>query len=432
MKRDLPRTIGIITAAAALLGLIFAAYSSYDYALHLDRQIHSVHCSFIPGAPAAEDGDNACKAALFSPYSALFRASYWGGIPISLFAVGSFAFFTGLGLYLLLARARAPRNAWLFLGLTGFVPLAASLVMFTISATKLGSFCKLCVGIYVSSAALAVAAGMAIAYFRAETRAAAPAVAMPAGGRVRARDLVDGSERIDLSAPAASGSAIKLIAALFAALGFSAFTPALVYAASLPDYTQNLTACGALTVKTESHNALLKLPTLRPTQPVLLFEDPLCPTCKSFHQRLGIEGALEQLDITLALFPLDTDCNWMLDRPLHPGACMLSRAVLCAGPNARAALEWSFDNQDDLREAGKAGAAALKKKIEARFGPELVACVDDRKTSIRLNQHLHFASENRIPVSTPQMFLGDKRICEEDTDLGLRYTLTQLAPQVLR
>jgi hypothetical protein len=30
------------------------------------------------------------------------------------------------------------------------------------------------------------------------------------------------------------------------------------------------------------------------------------------------------------------------------------------------------------------------------------------------------------------MFLGDKRVCEEDTDLGLKYTLAQLAPAVVR
>lgn len=417
-ERDRTRIIGIVTAAAALLGLVFAVYSTYDYALHLDRQIHAVHCSFIPGAPVAEDGENACKAALFSPYSAIFRASYWGGIPISLFAVGSFAFFCGFGVYLALARRRAPRYAWIFLAATGFTPLIASIVMFTISATKLGSFCKLCVGIYVASAALAVAAGMAIQHLRESRVRIASAGASPA----------DGSKRIDLP----SAESPVLLAGWLVGLGLAASLPAIVYAASLPDYTSHLSSCGALTVKTESHGALMKLPTLHPVQPVLLFEDPLCPTCKSFHQRLGVEGALEQLDITLALFPLDTECNWMLDRPLHPGACLLSRAVLCAGNNPRGALEWAFDNQDELREAGKAGPAVLKKKIEARFGPELVACVDDRKTSIRLNQHLHFASQNRIPVSTPQMFLGDKRLCEEDTDLGLRYTLSQLAPQVLR
>ena len=51
-----------------------------------------------------------------------------------------------------------------------------------------------------------------------------------------------------------------------------------------------------------------------------LFIDPLCPTCKALHQRLVADGLFEQLDTTLVLFPLDSDCNWMLDRPVHPRA----------------------------------------------------------------------------------------------------------------
>jgi hypothetical protein len=62
----------------------------------------------------------------------------------------------------------------------------------------------------------------------------------------------------------------------------------------------------------------------------------------------------------------------------------------------------------------------------------LLRCVDDRQTEVTLNEHLHFASENSVPVSTPQMYLGKKRICDEDTDMGLRFTLTELAPEVLK
>ena len=50
---------------------------------------------------------------------------------------------------------------------------------------------------------------------------------------------------------------------------------------------------------------------------------------------------------------------------------------------------------------------------------------------MKLNQQLHFAADNAIPVSTPQMYLGDLKVCDEDTDLGLRYTLGQLAPEVV-
>ena len=39
----------ILGIAGSLLGLVFAAYSSVDYAQHLDRHLHDVHCSLIPG-----------------------------------------------------------------------------------------------------------------------------------------------------------------------------------------------------------------------------------------------------------------------------------------------------------------------------------------------------------------------------------------------
>jgi hypothetical protein len=144
-----------------------------------------------------------------------------------------------------------------------------------------------------------------------------------------------------------------------------------------------------------------------------------------------VEKIFERLDAELVLFPLDSECNWMLNEPLHPGACIVSKAVLCAGDQARVVLEWAYDQQEELTKAGKSGPNVLKAKIRQRFGDQLARCVDDRKTDVRLNNHLHFASDNSIPVSTPQVYLDKKRLCDEDTDIGLRYTLAQLAPKVL-
>src|SRR5215204_2097065 len=90
-----------LALAGAVFGLVFAVYSTLDYAQHLDRRLHDVHCSFIPGAPATSEAE-ACRAAMYSPYSALFKDSLWGGVPISLFALGAFTFFAGFALYLLL------------------------------------------------------------------------------------------------------------------------------------------------------------------------------------------------------------------------------------------------------------------------------------------------------------------------------------------
>lgn len=400
-----PRRLAFVATLAAALGFVFATYSTYDYAAQLDRQVHAVHCSFIPGAPVSSDGDNPCRAALFSSYSAIFRATFWGGVPISLFAMGAFAFFFAFGAYLSLARVHVAKRAHAFFAAATLVPLGASIVMFTLTVLHLHGFCKLCVGIYVSSLVLAAAATLArLAYDR---------------------------ERPPIATGARRGSWGPPVLWL-AGLGVASALPALAYVMSLPDYRPFLDKCGKLAVTREAHDGLLKLPTAHPTRAVMLFEDPLCPTCRSFHERLVDEGVFEQLDVTLVMFPLDSDCNWMVDRSLHPGACVMAKAVLCGGDDkARAILEWAYDKQDDLAESGRQGAQALLAKIAERWGSTVAECVGGPAVATRLNHNLHFAVKNHIAISTPQMFLGEQRICDEDTDLGMKYTLAQLAPEVL-
>jgi hypothetical protein len=387
---------------ASILGLTFATLSSVDYARHLDRHLHDVHCSLIPGLTnRADDEENPCRAAMYSAYAAVFRGDFWGGIPISLFAVGAFCFFLGFSLYLLLSGPAAPRKALLFFGIFGMTPLLASLLMFFISITRLGSLCKTCVGIYLSSAVLAVAALFALRASRAGD-------------------------------PARAGGSWVAVAAAAVGLAVSVLLPSVVYASSVPDERPFLKACGKLQKTTESHNALLKMRTAQSVRPAILFEDPLCPTCRAFHQRMLAEGIFDRLDVQLALMPLDSECNWMLTTPLHPGACTVSKAVICAGDRARDVLEWAYDEQDQLVKAARASDGALRSAISARWGSEIIRCLDATSTKLKLNQELHFAADNAIPVSTPQMYLGDQRVCDEDTDLGLRYTLTQLAPEVVR
>jgi hypothetical protein len=396
------RTYAAIALVASSLGLLFASYSTVDYASHLDRRLHDVHCSFIPGAPPTSEAE-ACRAAMYSPYSALLKETYWGGIPISLFALGAFAFFFGFSVYLLLAGGNAPRKAVAFFGVVGFTPLLASALMFIISVTQLGQLCKTCVGLYVASLLLGIAAGMALLLLRTREQQ-----------------------------PASTGRGWLLAMVWLVALGITTLAPAAVYAVSVPDQRPFLAQCGELTVAKPGGTELVVLRGARPVQPAIFFEDPLCPTCKAFHERLVLEGVFDRLDTELVLFPLDSECNWMLSEPLHPGACIVSKAVLCAGDQARSMLEWAYEEQTYLSRAGKSGPDVLRAVIKQRWGESLLKCVDDRKTEVRLNTHLHFASENRIPVSTPQMYLGKKRVCDEDTDIGLRYTLSQLAPEVLK
>src|SRR5271156_2914404 len=122
-----------LALVAALLGLTFGSLSSLDYIQHLDRQGHDVHCSYVPRRGAEASPNTSCRVAMYSPSAALFRDKFWGGFPISLFAVGAFGFFAAFALYVLLGGPAAPRRALLFLAVFAVTPLLASILMGTIS-----------------------------------------------------------------------------------------------------------------------------------------------------------------------------------------------------------------------------------------------------------------------------------------------------------
>ena len=58
--------------------------------------------------------------------------------------------------------------------------------------------------------------------------------------------------------------------------------------------------------------------------------------------------------------------------------------------------------------------------------PDLAACVGSPEVKSRLNKSLRWIVGNALPVSTPQLYVDGRRLCEEDTDLGLEYALERL------
>jgi uncharacterized membrane protein/protein-disulfide isomerase len=396
------RVAAIVAVFGALLGLVFASYSTLDYAAHLDRQLHDVHCSVIPGAPPQEEAEG-CRAALYSPYSAVMKDQLWGGLPISLFAQGAFSFLAGFALFLAIAGNRASKVAAWFFAAVSVTPLIVSIVMLIISVTQLNTVCKTCAGIYISSALVGVG-GL--------------------WGLMGLKHRENGSVLLPL--------------AWLAVLGIFTLMPTAVYASTAPDHSPYLEKCGKLQDVKVPAGALLKMSGRNAKQRAVFFEDPLCPTCKAVHMRLANDGVLDRIDVTLVMMPLDSRCNWMLEQPMHPGACTVSKAVLCAGERAKQVLEWAYDEQDYLTRAGKKDhdlgrkdEPVMKEVIKQRWGADLVSCIEAKATEQRLNQHLQYAVDNSVPVSTPQIYLGGKRLCDEDTDIGLRFTLSQIAPEVL-
>ncbi|MFT3923427.1 MAG: vitamin K epoxide reductase family protein [Myxococcales bacterium] len=396
-----PLIIALVGSAA---GLLFASVSTYDFVAHLDRQVHGLHCSLLPGIGTPDaTGTSGCHVTLMSPYSSVLRESVWGGIPISLPAMAVFAFLLFWGALLWLTNRTRDERATGFYALATGVPALTSLVMAIISLSALDAVCKVCLGIYLSSILCVV--GAVLTWLRAR-RAAGQPVSMPG----------EEAQRMSLGA---LGVAF-LVGCLFVTVSVVA------YAASAPNFEKYAGTCGKLAKLTDPSRVLVPLGGQGTGPQVLEVLDPLCPACRAFERRFSGLSISETANRQAMLFPLDSSCNWMVESAVHPGACSVSEAMLCAGDKARDVLEWAFEEQENIVAAEKAQAGSAAKLAVAKF-PSLAGCVGSTKIKARLNKALRWAVDNQLPVLTPQLYVNGTRLCDADTDLGLDYMLARLA-----
>ena len=469
-----PHLFTILVLAGAALGLLFASVSTADFARHLDREVHSVSCSFTPGLSDGEAGQSGCKTTMFSEYSSVMRGSVWGGVPISLPAMSVFAFLLLLALELTLTRRQEDPRAASFLALATMVPAITSTVMAFISFHELGTACKMCVGIYVASGLAAVggiglrrravrlvrsgeihelearvsqardrqtAVGYATAAEPPPAEGADPAWASGPAQVPKADAMADtmlAPEAPELAnvprRPAGTVAASRAARlpvtwgylAAASALGVAfVLIPVFAYASLAPDHSGFIGTCGTLVEEEDTYKVMVPLGGRRGGVKTIEVLDPLCPACRAFEGRLEDSGLGDELDRRAVLFPLDSECNWMVDDRIHAGACAISEAVLCAGDKAPAVVEWAFAEQDAIRAAAARSGDAAREMARKRF-PELARCVGSASVKQRLNKSLRWAVANKLAVLTPQVFVDGVKLCDEDTDLGLEYQLGRM------
>ncbi|MFW5875804.1 MAG: vitamin K epoxide reductase family protein [Myxococcota bacterium] len=411
-----PHPLTIVVAVGAILGFSFAAVSTYDFVAHLDRQVHGIHCSFLPGMGTVDaSGSSGCHVTLMSPYSSVFRQGIWGGIPVSLPAMAVFGFILFWAAALVLLRRQNDTRATGFLALASLLPAVTSVVMAAISLGTLGTACKLCVGIYVSSAL--VLGGAVGLWLRARK---ASALAMPSGpGDPHAQTVEVAQPRMGLAA---------LVGAFFLGVVMVAVST-VAYAAAAPDYSEYVGACGQLDQPNAPRGVLLPMGAQGAGLDAVEVLDPLCPACRGFERRLEASGLSEELARQALLFPLDSECNWMVDEPIHAGACTISEALLCAEAEQDAVLEWAFENQEDIRTASEADPEAAEGLVLQKF-PQLEGCLGRPAVRAKLNRGLRWAVDNQFPVLTPQLYVEGVRMCDEDSDLGMDYALARMIERV--
>lgn len=385
----------ILSALGALIGLIFSYFSTADFAKHLDRQIHTINCSLLPGITevglAEESG---CRTAMMSEYSSLWREKYWGGIPVSLPAVGIFLFALVTALWALLFKKGGEKSAGLALAVTGLITVGASIFFFFISVEKLQVLCKVCAGIYLGSVILFVGGLLTLIW------------SFKSG---------EGEQE---------GGTVWKFPLLLVQLALFTFLPVYVYAKNLPDYDKYVLGCGELKQAEDKYNVQLPIKS-DGSKDALFVIDPLCPACKVFHSRLKALPEYSDLKVRILLLPLDKECNWMLSDSLHPGACFLSKALLCAKENAMQVLDFIYENQEEFRVTAMGDINKIRKAMFEKF-PGLSGCVDSKQTKILMNNVLHHAVKLSLPLLTPQLYIEGSRLCDEDTDLGLKYALKKI------
>ena len=88
-------------------------------------------------------------------------------------------------------------------------------------------------------------------------------------------------------------------------------------------------------------------------------------------------------------------------------------------------VEWSLANNERLRALAKDKPAAIYDEIKKEF-PDLADCVGKPAVKARLNKSLRWIAQNSLPVVTPQLYVRGKKLCEEDSDLGLEFALDRL------
>jgi hypothetical protein len=318
-----------------------------------------------------------------------------------------FAFLLFFALELVVSGRQDDRRAAGLLALAAALPFAASGVMATISFASLGTACKLCIGIYTASVISLV--GAVLLWRR--------------GSRPRSKGSDEGLAR---EAPTRGEMVSHRYIAGVIGLGFLLVAvPVLAYWVAAPDHSKFVGACGALATEDDKYDVMIPLGANPGGKSAIEILDPLCPACRSFEHRLNTSGLGEKLDRKVLLFPLDNACNWMVSDAIHPGACDISEAVLCAGDRADEVVAWAFEEQDAIKTHTTSDPSAAANMVKQQF-PQLASCIGSAEVKSRLNKSLRWAVSNHLPVLTPQLYVEGVKLCDEDVDLGMDFALSRL------
>ncbi|HUK66971.1 MAG TPA: vitamin K epoxide reductase family protein [Anaeromyxobacteraceae bacterium] len=300
---------------------------------------------------------------------AVSRYSVWLGLPVAVWGILGYALMSGLALWgLLPGRPQATWPRGLLVVLSG-VAVATSLALALVSEFAIGALCLLCAGSWVISIALFLAA------FR---------LARPLG--------VLSAIRADLATVLAHksftlGAALALLALILGA------------AKAYPHYWER-------PAPPPQKLAEAPLSPLAPGQKFTIVEysDYECPFCARDHDEAKAFLA-DRPDVVVVhrQFPLDPTCNPAVKRPMHPSACALAKAAICADEQGRfpAMDDALFHNQKENEPV---------ENLAARIGLDMKAfkeCQESNRAAQRLSVEIEDGIRDHVRA-TPTYVVNGK------------------------
>lgn len=136
------------------------------------------------------------------------------------------------------------------------------------------------------------------------------------------------------------------------------------------------------------------------------FSDLECPYCSVLHRTvksLYDERGPAGLRVRFVNYPLDSSCNPHVPKSLHPSACLMARAGICAQGQGRF---WEFVESAFELEGDRSHAVIVG--IARRLGLDLgkfSACLDDAETTRILAQDISLAHQVGIRA-TPTLLIN--------------------------
>jgi protein-disulfide isomerase len=368
-KRPAPPGALWVALAASLLGVVLSIVL-----VRLHAQAHAGVESFC----TISDTVN-CDRVATSRYSIFL------GLPVALWGVLGYAIAAALAGWGLATPGRRSAAASGLLFVVAAAAVAASVVLAVVSEVAIGALCLLCAGSWLLSVVLLVAAARACR-----------------GEGIRAA-VGEGLQALR-KAPGRSGAAGLVLVAVIAAA--AAIYPRYWEKARTRPVPPGSSAPGSAAPGAPAAGGAMPDPAAPAGADgrtvVVEYSDYECPYCARAHEEMrAILQSRPDLTVVRRHFPLDSSCNSAVSRSIHPGACRLARAGICAEEQGKFADmdDALFRNQRPGLDVG-AIAGQLGLDLE-RFR----ACLASPQTSARLQADISAALRDGVRA-TPTYVVG--------------------------